>query len=78
MPISHRSLDVYDVTSGKRVLQLGETAGVSSVLATAYQSRLITKGEINGVPEHWAWDTETGVRQWRLPGDVIMTPDGAG
>lgn len=69
--------DVFDVTSGERVMQLGEAAGVSSLLATAYQDTLITGGQIDGVQEHWAWSAATGKRQWRLRGDVTLTPDGA-
>lgn len=69
--------DVFDVTSGERVMQLGEAAGVSSLLATAYQDTLITGGQIDGVQEHWAWSAATGKRQWRLRSDVTLTPDGA-
>ncbi len=74
--MDYLALDVFDVASGKRLVQMGEAAGVSGMFTTASEGMLITNGQIDGEQEHWLWNVETGGQLWRSPGDVIMAPDG--
>ena len=70
------SLAVFDVESGERVMNLGESAGVRSISSQLDDTLLITDGDTESGREHWGWNAQSGERLWRVPGAAAIAPDG--
>ncbi|MEM7523089.1 MAG: hypothetical protein AAF360_04880 [Pseudomonadota bacterium] len=75
--MDYRSLIAFDVATGEPVAELGDAAGVWSIIREPYGDALITLGQIGDESEHWGWSAKSGERLWRAPGDAVMTRDGA-
>lgn len=74
--MNDRSLEAFDVSTGRRVAEMGEAAGVSNLHAERYRDLLITEGKVDGERERWAWSAASGERLWRVAGAAAMTPGG--